>query len=85
MTLQLFTSSLYLAAAFSALAGSYATRRWGRRSSMITAGLLFLIGIALQVRLACIVSQFTPGGGGGEGVNWWVGKETNPHDLEGPI
>ena len=51
-TLQLFTSSLYLAAAFSALAGSYTTRRWGRRASMITAGVLFLVGIALQVESA---------------------------------
>ena len=48
-TLQLFTSSLYLAAAFSALGGSYATRRWGRRTSMISAGVLDLIGISLQV------------------------------------
>lgn len=46
--LQLFTSSLYLAGAFSALVGSHWTTKLGRRPIMITAGIWFLLGAILD-------------------------------------
>lgn len=46
--LALFTSSLYLAAAFAALVGSWTCNRFGRRNTMLAGALFFLIGVALQ-------------------------------------
>ncbi|CAJ2650608.1 unnamed protein product [Trifolium pratense] len=47
-TLTLFTSSLYLAALVASLAASIITRLFGRRLTMITGGVLFLAGAALN-------------------------------------
>ncbi|RVX06455.1 Sugar carrier protein C [Vitis vinifera] len=46
--LTLFTSSLYLAALVSSLVASYATRRFGRRVSMLVGGLIFMAGAILN-------------------------------------
>ena len=46
--LTLFTSSLYLAALASSLVASYATRRFGRRISMLVGGLVFMVGAILN-------------------------------------
>ncbi|CAL5224139.1 g6772 [Coccomyxa viridis] len=56
--LQLFTSCLFIAAAFSSLVGGYTTRALGRRRTMTIGGLLFIIGAALQagaVHLAMLI------------------------------
>lgn len=47
-TLTLFTSSLYLAALFSSMVASVATRAWGRRVTMFFAGLLFFVGAVIN-------------------------------------
>ncbi|KAL9148516.1 hypothetical protein ABFS82_12G046500 [Erythranthe guttata] len=47
-TLQLFTSSLYLAALFASLAAGEVTKKFGRRISMMMAGFIFLFGAALN-------------------------------------
>lgn len=46
--LELFTSSLYLAAAFAALLGSYTCNRFGRRVTMLGGAVCYAIGVALQ-------------------------------------
>lgn len=47
-TLTLFTSSLYLAALVASLGASTVTRSFGRRLTMISGGVLFLAGAALN-------------------------------------
>ncbi|XP_057857500.2 sugar transport protein MST4 [Cryptomeria japonica] len=46
--LQLFTSSLYLAGLIATFFASYTTRVWGRKPTMLIAGILFLIGVVLN-------------------------------------
>ncbi|KAK1380082.1 4D hexose transporter [Heracleum sosnowskyi] len=46
--LQWFTSSLYLAALLATFLASYTTRRWGRKSTMLCAGIFFIVGVALN-------------------------------------
>eukprot|EP00199_Chlamydomonas_sp_CCMP681_P000932 CAMPEP_0119105134 /NCGR_PEP_ID=MMETSP1180-20130426/3181_1 /TAXON_ID=3052 ORGANISM="Chlamydomonas cf sp, Strain CCMP681" /NCGR_SAMPLE_ID=MMETSP1180 /ASSEMBLY_ACC=CAM_ASM_000741 /LENGTH=526 /DNA_ID=CAMNT_0007090117 /DNA_START=128 /DNA_END=1708 /DNA_ORIENTATION=+ len=46
--LQLFTSSLFLAGAFSALVGGWSTKKYGRRFTIVVGGIFFLIGTILQ-------------------------------------
>lgn len=45
--LQLFTSSLFLAAAASAMVGSWTCNRYGRKLTMLAGGLCFLVGTGL--------------------------------------
>jgi MFS family permease len=47
-TLTLFTSSLYLAALVASIGASTITRLFGRRLTMLTGGVLFLAGAALN-------------------------------------
>ena len=56
--LQLFTSSLFIAGLLSSLVASYTTTRWGRRATMLMAGVAFCLGAALTagaVHLAMLV------------------------------
>ncbi|KAF2546269.1 hypothetical protein F2Q70_00022065 [Brassica cretica] len=56
--LQLFTSSLYLAALVSSFAASVVTRKYGRKISMFVGGLAFLIGAlfnAFAVNVAMLI------------------------------
>lgn len=46
--LQLFTSSLYLAALTATFFASYTTRRLGRRQTMLIAGIFFIVGVVLN-------------------------------------
>lgn len=46
--LQLFTSSLYLAGLIATFFASYTTRAFGRRPTMLFAGLFFLVGVVLN-------------------------------------
>ncbi|XP_068333767.1 sugar transport protein 13-like [Pyrus communis] len=46
--LQLFTSSLYLAGLTATFAASYTTRKFGRRPSMLIAGIFFIFGTILN-------------------------------------
>lgn len=46
--LQLFTSSLYLAALIATFFASYTTRRLGRRLTMLIAGFFFILGVAFN-------------------------------------
>lgn len=46
--LQLFTSSLYLAALVASFVASVITRKYGRKVSMFTGGLAFLIGALIN-------------------------------------
>lgn len=46
--LQLFTSSLYLAALIATFFASYTTRQLGRRLTMLIAGVFFIVGVALN-------------------------------------
>lgn len=46
--LQLFTSSLYLAALIATFFASYTTRRLGRRLTMLIAGFFFIVGVVLN-------------------------------------
>lgn len=46
--LQLFTSSLYLAGLTATFAASYTTRKFGRRPSMLIAGIFFIGGTILN-------------------------------------
>ncbi|KAK4767113.1 hypothetical protein SAY86_014863 [Trapa natans] len=46
--LQLFTSSLYLAGLVSTFFASYTTRKFGRRPTMLIAGIFFLTGVILN-------------------------------------
>ncbi|KAG6543965.1 hypothetical protein Mapa_014589 [Marchantia paleacea] len=46
--LQLFTSSLYLAAIFGCMCASHTTRVWGRRPTILVGGVLFLMGTCLN-------------------------------------
>lgn len=46
--LQLFTSSLYLAGLIATFFASYTTRVFGRRPTMLLAGLFFLVGVVLN-------------------------------------
>ncbi|KAK4380515.1 hypothetical protein RND71_002377 [Anisodus tanguticus] len=46
--LQLFTSSLYLAALVASFAASLTTKAFGRKVSMLTGGLIFLVGAVLN-------------------------------------
>lgn len=46
--LQLFTSSLYLAALVATFFASYTTRKLGRKLTMLFAGLLFVLGSILN-------------------------------------
>lgn len=46
--LQLFVSSLYLAAAFFAQAANITTRKYGRKVSMLVSGIAFAIGVILM-------------------------------------
>ncbi|KAG6543969.1 hypothetical protein Mapa_014593 [Marchantia paleacea] len=45
--LQLYTSSLFLAALSTCLFASYPTRVWGRRASILISGVLFMIGTTM--------------------------------------
>lgn len=57
--LQLFTSSLYLAALVASLGAAAVTKRFGRRISMMMAGVIFLVGAALTggaVHLAMLIA-----------------------------
>ncbi|KAG6545993.1 hypothetical protein Mapa_012655 [Marchantia paleacea] len=47
--LQAFTSSLFLAGMVASVFASYSTRLWGRKNSMLIAGLSFLMGAVLNV------------------------------------
>lgn len=47
--LQLFTSSLYLAALITSFFAASLCRRWGRRFTMRAASIFFLAGVALTV------------------------------------
>lgn len=47
-TLTMFTSSLYLAALLSSFVASAVTRKYGRKPSMLSGGILFLIGSAFN-------------------------------------
>ncbi|KAG5540430.1 hypothetical protein RHGRI_020591 [Rhododendron griersonianum] len=47
-TLTMFTSSLYLAALLSSFVASAVTRKYGRKPSMLSGGILFLIGAAFN-------------------------------------
>ena len=58
--LQLFTSCLFLAAAFTALIGMWTCRKWGRRVTMIMGGAAFIIGTVL-VTSAFHVAQLVIG------------------------
>ena len=49
--LQVFTSSLFLAAAFTALVGMWSCKRYGRRVTMLMGGLAFCIGEVVEARL----------------------------------
>ncbi|KAK7837001.1 sugar transport protein 13 [Quercus suber] len=56
--LQLFTSSLYIAALIATFLASVTTRRLGRRLTMLTAGVFFLVGTVLNaaaVNLAMLI------------------------------
>lgn len=56
--LQLFTSSLYLAAIVSSLFASRVCTKYGRKMTMIVASLMFLAGVtltALSVNLAMLI------------------------------
>jgi MFS family permease len=46
--LQLFTSSLYLAALVASMVASPVTRKLGRKQTMLFAGLVFIVGTALS-------------------------------------
>ncbi|CAN6548017.1 unnamed protein product [Malus baccata var. baccata] len=46
--LQLFTSSLYLAGLTATFAASYTTRKFGRRPTMLIAGIFFIVGTILN-------------------------------------
>ncbi|XP_028771615.1 sugar transport protein 13 [Neltuma alba] len=46
--LQLFTSSLYLAGMTATILAAYTTRKFGRRTSMLVAGIFFLCGTAFS-------------------------------------
>lgn len=46
--LQLFTSSVYLAGMAATVVSAYTTRRFGRRMSMLIAGIFFLCGTAFS-------------------------------------
>lgn len=46
--LQLFTSSLYLAGLIATFFASYTTRRFGRKLTMLIAGIFFIIGVAFN-------------------------------------
>lgn len=46
--LQLFTSSLYLAALMASFFASYTTRRLGRKMTMLVAGIFFCVGTVLN-------------------------------------
>lgn len=45
--LQLFTSSLFLAGMVASIFAGYVTRRFGRKSTMVSAGAFFLLGSGL--------------------------------------
>lgn len=45
--LEWFTSSLFIAGVFAALPAGYTTRHWGRKRTMLLAGLLFDVGVVL--------------------------------------
>lgn len=45
--LQLFTSSLFLSGAVTAIVGSWTTSKWGRKTSMFLGGICFIIGSVL--------------------------------------
>ncbi|KAK9932729.1 hypothetical protein M0R45_019953 [Rubus argutus] len=56
--LQLFTSSLYLAALIATFLASYTTKTWGRKMTMLMAGILFLAGTifnAAALNLAMLI------------------------------
>ena len=46
--LQLFTSSLYMAGVIATLFASYTTKNFGRKPTMLIAGLFFIGGVALN-------------------------------------
>lgn len=46
--LQLFTSSLYIAGLIATFFASYTTRRFGRKLTMLIAGIFFIIGVAFN-------------------------------------
>ncbi|KAH9605605.1 hypothetical protein KSS87_018740 [Heliosperma pusillum] len=61
--LQLFTSSLYLAALVATFFASHTTRNLGRRITMLIAGFFFLIGVALNAaaqNLAMLIVEIAP-------------------------
>ncbi|KAJ7517511.1 hypothetical protein O6H91_21G027000 [Diphasiastrum complanatum] len=56
--LQAFTSSLYIAGLVATFAASFVTRRFGRKPSMLTAGVFFLVGVvfnAAAMNLAMLI------------------------------
>ena len=59
--LQLFTSSLYLAGLTATFAASFTTRKYGRRPSMLIAGVFFIIGVILMLQLKILLCSFLGG------------------------
>lgn len=53
--LQAFTSSLYLAGLVSTFFASWVTRRYGRKATMLSAGVAFCIGVVLNAAAQEIV------------------------------
>lgn len=78
--LALFTSSLFLAAAFAALCGMYTCRKFGRKFTMCLGGTCFLVGTVL-VTAAFSTAQLVVGrvvlgvGVGFANQVGWVGRE----------
>ena len=54
-TLQLFTSSLFMAGLVASLGASYLTSRYGRKATMLASGIAFLIGAGLTAGAAHVV------------------------------
>uniref|UniRef100_A0A0D6R242 Major facilitator superfamily (MFS) profile domain-containing protein n=1 Tax=Araucaria cunninghamii TaxID=56994 RepID=A0A0D6R242_ARACU len=53
--LQLFTSSLYLAGLVATFFASYTTRNYGRKPTMLIAGILFIVGVIMNAAAANLV------------------------------
>jgi hypothetical protein len=89
--LNLFTSSLFLAGAASALVGSWTTKHWGRRTTMILGGIFFFAGAIIQaasVHVAMIIVGRVVLGVGlalnNQSVPLYL-SEMAPHKLRGAL
>ncbi|KAJ6943390.1 hypothetical protein NC652_008995 [Populus alba x Populus x berolinensis] len=87
--LTLFTSSLYLAALVSSIFASMATRKYGRRPTMMTSGLLFAAGaivngLAMNVPML-IIGRLLLGFGIGCANQWIEGEMAWRLSLGGAI